>query len=287
MFWESILAAILIALTSLIGALFFGNSRRLLGSQRFVVPVAVGVFLSLVLYELIPETLHLSPEWGGLAVAFGFVAFYVLSNYLHQKYHHLESEDCDRKGAATLLLIGDGVHNIADGVILGTAFLIDPTLGVATAVGLALHEIPQEIVEFGVLVRAGYSRTRAAFYNLLSASSIIFGTLLIMLTAEHAAEFMWLITGVAAGNLLYLAASELLPKIHGNLPHYGSIWRATFSIILGFVLMTVILHWTHENYGHGHNDDSETHLEHEHEGEHDENTEIHNEEEHEHDLTEL
>lgn len=265
MLLESITAATLITLTSLVGVFFFGNTKKLLGAQRYVIPMAVGVFLSLVLFELIPETLELSPELGGIAVAFGFISFYVLANYLHKRYHHLEADDCDRKGAAALLLIGDGIHNIADGVILGGAFLIDPTVGVATAIGLALHEIPQEIVEFGVLIRAGYTKLQAALYNLMSASSIIVGTLLIVVIAEHAEEYIWLLTGIAAGNLLFLAASDLLPRIHGNLKNYGSIWHSTISITLGFVLMTSVLLWTHENFGHGHD-------------EHDEESEVHTDE---------
>lgn len=258
---EALVASIAVALISLIGVFFFSNSKKLLGMEKYTVPVAVGVFLSLILYELIPETLEQSPQWGGIAVAFGFISFYVLANHLHKKYHHLEADECDRKGAATLLLIGDGIHNIADGVILGGAFLIDPTIGVATAVGLALHEIPQEIVEFGVLIRAGYSKTKAAMYNLLSASSIILGTVLILVIAEHAAEYIWIITGVAAGNLLFLAASDLLPRIHGNLKNYGSIWHSTISITLGFLIMTSVLIWTHENFGHGHGHEHEEHLE--------------------------
>lgn len=252
MIFEAILAAIAIALTSLVGVFFFRNNQKLLGAQRYVVPMAVGVFLSLILYELIPETLELSPELGGVAVAFGFISFYVLANYLHKKYHHLESDDCDRKGAATLLLIGDGIHNIADGVILGGAFLIDPTVGVVTAVGLALHEIPQEIVEFGVLIRAGYSKKKAAAFNLLSASSVVLGTVLIMIIAEHVEEYVWVITGVAAGNLLFLAASDLLPRIHGNLKHYGSIWHSTISITVGFIVMTSVIVFTHDYLGHDH-----------------------------------
>ena len=264
MIFEALLAAGLIAATSMIGVFFFGNSKRLHGAQKYVVPVAVGVFLSLVLYELIPETLELSPEFGGIAVAFGFISFYVLANYLHKRYYHLEADECDRKGAASLMLIGDSVHNIADGVILGSAFMINPAVGFATAIGLALHEIPQEIVEFGVLVRAGYSKSQAALFNLLSASSIVLGTVLIFFVAEHAADFIWIITGVAAGNLLFLAASDLLPRIHGNLKNYGNIWHATLSIVLGFVIMTGVITWTHEHFGHGEGVHDEHEMEHGH-----------------------
>lgn len=250
MILEAIGASILVAIVSLIGVIFFGNNKYITGSQKYIAPITVGVFLSLVLFELIPETLELSPTYGGIAVTIGFIAFYVLSAILHKKYHHLEEEDCDRKGAALLLLIGDAIHNIADGIILGGAFLINPAIGVATAIGLALHEIPQEIVEFGVLIRAGHSKTKAALLNLLSASSIILGTLLIIIIAEHAEEYIWLFTGIAAGNLLFLAASDLLPRIHGNLKEYGNIWKSAASIILGFIIMTSVLTWTHEKFGH-------------------------------------
>lgn len=261
---EALGASLLVALASLVGVFFFGQDRRLVGAERFVVPIAVGVFLSLVLYELIPETLETSPTWGGIVVALGFISFYLLSNILHTRFHRQEIENCDRKSSAILLLTGDSIHNVADGVILGAAFLVDPAVGVATAIGLALHEIPQEIVEFGVLLRAGYSRLQAALYNLLSAGSIVLGTLLIMLVAEHGAEYVWILFGIAAGNLLYLAASELLPRIHGNLKNYQSIWHATLSIVLGFAVMTAVLTWTHETFGHGYvHEDEHGELSHE------------------------
>ena len=211
---EAITAALLVAAASLIVVLIFGTTTNIEKSERYLIPLAVGVFLSLALFELIPETLLTAPELGGIAVALGFVSFYVLSNILHKRYHHLEGDACDKKGAASLILIGDSVHNLADGFILGGAFLVDPAVGVAVAIGLALHEIPQEIVEFGVLLRAGYSKTQAAISNFISASSIVIGTIIIILIAEHAGEYVWILTGFAAGNLFYLAASYLLPRIH-------------------------------------------------------------------------
>lgn len=246
MYFSVLIAALCIALTSLVGVVFFANTKKLLGTQKYVVPLAVGVFLSLILFELIPETLALSPQLGGVAVGFGFISFYVLANYLHHKYHHLETEECGQKGAAALLLIGGGIHSVADGIILGGAFLVNPTVGIATAIGLALHQIPQGIVQFGVLIRSGYTRKQAAAYNLFSASSIFIGVFVITIIADYAANYVWVITGVAAGNLLYLAASDLLPRIHGNLKDYGSIWHSTASITIGFVLMTGLLSWTHE-----------------------------------------
>jgi zinc and cadmium transporter len=256
MIFEAIGVSLLVALISVVGVVAFGHDKRLIGVERFVVPVAVGVFLSLVLSELIPETIEASPEWGAAVVMVGFLAFYILAHKLHQKYHH-EADDCDRKGAAALVLVGDGVHNFADGIVLGSAFLIDPSVGVATAIGLALHEVPQEIVEFGILLRAGYTRLQAVLLNLLSASSVVLGTVVVVLLSEHVAEYVWILVGLAAGNLLFLAASDLLPRIHGNLTHYRSIWYSALSILIGFLMMSFVLEWAHghmsdELHSHGH-----------------------------------
>ena len=251
----ALITSIAVSLVSLTGVFLFGHDKRLAGIERFAVPVAVGVFLSIVLYELIPETIEEAPVFGGIVVALGFIGFYILSSILHQKYHDTETQDCDRKNAATLLLVGDSIHNLADGFILGAAFLIDPALGIATAIGLAAHEVPQEIVEFGVLLRAGYTRAQAAVRNLLSASSIIIGTMLVILISEQASEYVWILTGFAAGSLLYLSSSDLLPRIHGNLKNYGSVWHSTVAIIVGFIIMTSLITWTNSEYGPDQNND--------------------------------
>jgi zinc and cadmium transporter len=264
MIFDALLASLLVAAASLIGALVFGANSTLARLERIIVPLAVGVFLSLAFYELIPETLLSAPEVGGIAIMAGFVSFYVLSNILHKRFHsHLEGEACDKKSAASLILIGDAIHNLADGFILGGAFLIDPAVGVATAIGLAIHEIPQEIVEFGILLRAGYSRTEAALRNLLSASSIVLGTLIIIFIAARADAYVWILTGFAAGNLLYLAASDLLPRIHGQLREFGGMNRAAILIVVGFAIMSGVITWTHETFGDVHGDSDSHGLEHE------------------------
>lgn len=251
MIFDALLASLLVAAASLVGALFFGSAKTVAKNEVWLIPATVGVFLSLALFELIPETLLEAPEYGGLAVAFGFVAFYLLASLLHSHFHNKVDEvDCDKKSAANLILIGDAVHNLADGVILGGAFLIDPTVGIAVAIGLALHEIPQEIVEFGILMRAGYTKAQAILRNLLSASSIFVGTLIVIVVAEHAEDYVWILTGIAAGNLLYLAASDLLPRIHQS--SNKKVVKNTLAIVLGFIVMTTIISWTHENFGHGH-----------------------------------
>lgn len=286
---ETFIAASLIAAISLLGVFLFGQSSIAARTQKYVLPLAVGIFLGLVLFELIPETIAEAPKWGGVVIGFGFLIFYVLAHYLHRRYHALGVEACAKKGGATLLLIGDAVHNIADGIVLAGAFMISPVVGTAAAIGIALHEVPQEIVEFGVLLRAGYTKRQAAVRNLLSASSIFLGVLIAFVVAEFAAEWLWVVAAVAAGNLLYLAASDLLPRIHADgIESKNTSWTVGL-IVGGFVAMVALLSFAHEQFPHGHDhahgdnhthsSDHEEHHDHEDEAHHDHET---NEEEHHH-----
>jgi zinc and cadmium transporter len=246
MVFEALLASVGVALLSLSGVILFGQNKKLVGIERYVIPIAVGIFLGLVLYELLPEVFSEAGQTGGILVAGGFIAFYILSSYLHRRHHHHEDEACARRNAATMVLVGDAIHNLADGFVLGAAFLIDPAIGVTTALALALHEIPQEIVEFGILLRGGYTKMQAAMLNLLSASSIVLGTSIVLLVSEHASDYVWVFAAIAAGNLLYIAACELLPREHRNLLHYQSIWHSAISIIMGFMFIVAVVAFAHD-----------------------------------------
>lgn len=247
MFTYALIAAILVALCSVLGAFIFGTSFISKSIHRYVLPFAIGVFLGVVLIELIPETLELAPERGPFVILVGFLGFYLLSHFLRTYHHHHtdHGDECVGSGAK-LLLIGDAIHNVADGVVIASAFLVNPAIGVATTVAIALHEIPQEIAEYGVLVHSGYSRVRAALYNLLSASSIVLGVIALMLIHEHFTEWLFIFIGLAAGNLLYIASADLLPELRSS--HAGHFWQAFISTVLGVVLIASVITLAHE-YG--------------------------------------
>lgn len=284
---EALLVASGVALCSVVGALFFGEKSLFHSLERFIIPVAVGVFLSLSLYGLIPEVVMSSPEWGGLVVAGGFLGFYLLAYLIHKKLHAISAEHSEKQEAAILILIGDAVHNFADGIVIGGAFLVSPEVGVVAALAVALHEIPQEIVEFGVLIRAGYTRLQAVLRNLLSASMVVVGTFLTMTLAGTYSELVWILSALAAGNLLYIAASELLPRLHSSHQQYGGFTNAFLALLLGFVGMTTTLYISHEKIGHAHGDVHEDHdlpaqqVEHHTEGlDGDLHVDVHHDEEH-------
>lgn len=249
--FEALIAATGIALLSLVGVFFFGKEGRLTGSHRFILPVAVGVFLGITFFELIPETLEASHEFGPIVIMVGFLGFYILSHFLDTyHHHHFDTKDACAHNGARMLLIGDAVHNMADGVVIASAFMIDPTVGILTTIGIALHEIPQEIAEFGVLIQSGYTRAQAARYNLISASSVILGVLLIYAFASSLESYVFVLTGIAAGNLLYIATADMIPELRHS--HKDHFFKTFFATVLGVVLIALFVHYTHELSGEEH-----------------------------------
>ncbi len=241
----TIIASLVVASLSLIGAFLFGKSGHVHGTHRFIVPIAMGVFLGVVFFELIPETLEMAHELGAIAIVTGFLGFYLLSHILrtYHHHHHDHSDGCEHRVGATKLLIGDEIHNIADGVVIASAFLINPVAGIAATIGIALHEIPQEIAEYSVLIAAGYSRKKAMFLNFLSASSIVLGVLLTYLFLT-VGDYVWILTGLAAGNLLYIAASDMIPELN-NEEHHGHFMQTFISTLVGLIAITLLLGSSH------------------------------------------
>lgn len=255
--FEAFLAAGAVSLLSLIGVFFFGKEGHLTGAHRFIVPVAIGVFLGVIFFELIPETLEHAPFYGSVAVVVGFLSFYLLSHYLRTYHHHHDNHDtddhCENKHGASMLLIGDAVHNIADGVVIASAFLINPIVGIAVTIGIALHEIPQEIAEYGVLLHAGYSKKKALLYNFFSALSILLGVAVSFIFI-NLGDYIWILTGLAAGNLLYIVASDLIPELQEN-THKDHFMKTFVSTIIGLIAIVTLISWSHEQFGGGHADE--------------------------------
>lgn len=257
MLYEAIIAAFAIALLSLCGSLVFSKSHHMKGTHRFIVPIAIGTFLSVIFFELIPETLEAQHFLGSVAIIVGFLSFYLLSHllrsYHHHHDHHEHGPDCSYKNNVQMLLLGDAVHNIADGVVIATAFLINPAVGVVTTLGIALHEIPQEIAEYGVLISAGYTKKKALIWNFISASTIVLGVGLSYLFLQ-AGNFTWILTGLAAGNLLYIVASDMIPELNDK--HHSHHFMQTFiSTLIGLIAMTSLIYYSHELFEEQHDEE--------------------------------
>ena len=145
-----------------------------------------------------------------LWVAVGFTAFFALDQLLEWHHcHKLPSQHMQPLGP--LLLVADGVHNLLGGLAIGAIFMVDIRAGIAAWLAAAMHELPQEIGDFGAIVHAGFSKKRALFYNFVSALTFPLGGVIAWLAGQHM-DIHFLIA-LGAGNFLYIAGADMLPEV--------------------------------------------------------------------------
>ena len=178
-----------------------------------LVAFAAGSLIGGAFFHLIPASLAKAgdPTTTLAWVVLGFLAFFVLEQFLHYHHCHRASADC-RQPLTYLILIGDGLHNFLGGLAVAATFQIDVHLGITTWLAAAAHEVPQELGDFGVLVHGGWPRGRALAFNALSGSTFLLGGLV-----AYAASFridVSVLVPFAAGNFLYIGASDLVPEVN-------------------------------------------------------------------------
>jgi zinc and cadmium transporter len=185
------------------------TQRRLV---RPLVAFAAGSLLGGAILHMIPEAAARS---GGMApylsVLAGFALFLAVEQFLHWHHCHREAADC-RPPLGYLILVGDGLHNLLGGLAVGAAFVADIGVGLTIWLAAAAHEVPQELGDFGVLVHGGWSPRRALVYNLLSSATFLVGGVFAWGVSARF-DTGWLL-GFAAGNFLYIGASDLVPEVN-------------------------------------------------------------------------
>lgn len=231
-------ATLLVSLISLIGILTLGlKSKTFDKFLVLVVGFAAGGLIGGAFLHLLPEALE---QCGCNAVflytLIGFTAFFLMERYFY--WRHCHEGVCDVHTFTYLNLIGDGVHNFTDGLIIAASFVTDIKLGIVTTLAVIFHEVPQEIGDFGILVYGGLSKTRALMFNFICALAAVLGALIgYILSGITAAASMFLIA-FTAGGFIYIAASDLLPELHKQ----KDAKRANLAFaafILGLVFMAL------------------------------------------------
>lgn len=197
---------------ALVGSLTLVLSERTL--QRILLPLvalAAGALLGGALFHMLPEAIEALGPGLPVFVAFvgGFVAFYLLEQYLHWHHHHQVSSA--HEPVAYLILAADGLHNLIGGLAVGASFTLGVPVGLATWLAAAAHEVPQELGDFGILAHAGFAPRRALLLNFLSAITFPIGAVGAYLLSGL--FDVTLLVPFAAGNFVYIAASDLLPKL--------------------------------------------------------------------------
>ncbi|MGH2788371.1 MAG: ZIP family metal transporter [Actinomycetota bacterium] len=212
----TLVSVAVVSLLSLVGALVFVVSERSLRTALvLLVPFAAGALLGDAFLHLLPEVAE-SESGLDLTASFstmgGILSLFVLEKVLHWHHAHFPHEDMVHPVAVSNL-IGDGLHNFVDGAIIAGAFLLDPAVGVATAVAVALHEIPQELGDFAILVHAGMGPRRAALFNFVSGlAAVAGGVITLAIGSADAAERV--LVPFSAGAFVYIASTDLIPELH-------------------------------------------------------------------------
>jgi len=242
----SFLAIAAVSAISLIGAFFLSvSTNRLERVLFFLVSFAAGALLGDTVFHLLPEiaagngfTLPVS-----ISIITGILIFFIVEKFFHWQHCHepacLEHHDSRRHALAATNLIGDGIHNFIDGLVIAGSFAAGPILGISTTLAVILHEIPQEIGDFAVLIHSGLSRRRALSLNILSACTAFLGGGLFFIF-PNAAATTTVIIPLTAGGFLYIALSDLIPELHHERRPFHSTLQL-LGLIVGLTVMASLL----------------------------------------------
>jgi zinc and cadmium transporter len=192
---------------------------------------AVGALIAAALLGMIPEALErgLDPHALGAWLAVGLGGFFLLDKLA--RAHHAHTDPL--RAVVPAIVLGDGLHNFVDGVLIAAAFLADPHLGLATTVAVTLHEIPQELGDFAVLVAAGLSKCRALLLNLASGLATVAGGVTGYLLLDSAQAALPVVLALAAASFLYIAIASLVPVLHTRHSLAAGAWQGALILAGG------------------------------------------------------
>lgn len=234
-----IFGTIFVSLLSLIGIFTLLIRDRLLNKILiYLVSLSIGALLGGAFIHLIPEALSkLNYNLVFFYVIFGFIIFFIIEKIVH--WRHCHEKECKVHTFAYMNLLGDGIHNFIDGMIIAASFIANPSLGAASLLAIAIHEIPQEISDFGVLVYAGLSKKKAILFNFLTALTAVIGGVFGYFLFSHIDISLGFLLSFAAGSFIYIAASDLIPEIREEKSLIKSILHI-LVIVLGIIFMYLL-----------------------------------------------
>ncbi|WP_460841930.1 ZIP family metal transporter [Noviherbaspirillum agri] len=223
-----------------------------------MVSLSVGILLSTSLLHALPEAFESDADAHSLFAALlaGLLGFFLLEKFaiLRHSHHyegdghgHAHGHDAHEAGkSGWMILVGDGLHNFSDGILIAAAFLADPNLGLITALAIVAHEIPQEIGDFIVLLNAGFSRARAYVYNLICSLMAVVGGVVGYLTLERATDWIPYVLVFASSGFIYIAVSDLMPQMQRR----ATVRETIPQIVLIAVGVAIVLFVTGQAHRH-------------------------------------
>ncbi len=234
-----IAATIVISLVSLVGVFLIGTGKKFEETALMpLVGLSAGTLLGGAFLDLLPESLELIPANMVLfAPLVGILVFFALEKIIVWHHHHHAHAKAREKPAGYLNLVGDALHNFFDGIAIASAFLASPAVGIATSLAVALHEIPQEIGDYSLLVYSGFTKRKALLFNLGSAVFAVIGALFFYFAAPIVQGLQAYGLAFTAGMFIYIAAADIVPELQREKTPTKSLLQ------FGFVLLGIALIW--------------------------------------------
>ena len=240
----TLVSVFIVSLVSLVGIFAFSvNMEKMEKALIYLVSLSVGTLLGGAFLHLIPEAFEGNSQKAPFYVLVGIILFFVLEKFIH--WNHCHDSHCKehsgrKKVFSYSILIGDGLHNFIDGMMIAASYLISIPLGIVTTIAVIFHEIPQEIGDFGTLVYAGFSKAKALMFNFLSALTAIVGAVVVLVVGfnSEVADFLLPLT---AGGFIYVAVADLIPELHKTPKARQSFWQLVF-LFIGLAIMAGLMY---------------------------------------------
>ncbi len=240
----TLLSVFIVSIISFVGVLTLSfEVKRLRRILIYLISFSAGALFGDVFIHLLPELVN---EEGlslsaSVTLLGGIVVFFILEKIVHWQHCHMPVSKEHIHPFAYTNLVGDGLHNFIDGLIIAGAYMANIPTGIATTVAVILHEIPQEIGDFGVLLHGGFKKRRALLVNFISALFAVVGAVVALWLSGIVEGLTQFLVPLAAGGFIYIAGSDLIPELHKD-GHNG--WRSFVQVlvfILGIVIMGLLL----------------------------------------------
>lgn len=204
---------------ALAGLMLVFKERRLLITAGALIPFAIGTLLGAAFFGMIPRALASLSSTAVLpTLLFGIILFFVLEKLA--LWRHCHEQECEvHSRAGTVILAGDSIHNLVDGVAIAAAFAGSVPLGITTSVAVIAHEVPQEVSDFAILLKSGYSRPRALLFNGLSSLAALLGAVATYFLLPLVESLVPYLLSISAASFIYVALADLVPgrRITGGL----------------------------------------------------------------------
>jgi zinc and cadmium transporter len=251
---------------SLIGGILLVQAQRLRKKViLYALPFGAGALLATAILSLLPEAIELSEEPHEIVpyILVGFLSFFLFERFvswIHRHHHHDHHGSLQKKAQVWRVVVGDTLHNAVDGIAIGVAFLVNIPAGIAAALAVAAHEIPQEIGDASILLSRGMKPRKVIMINVLSSLATVFAAVSVYALGGVGGIRIEIALALAAGFFLYIAASDIIPEIHENPRRLANI-QAILLVVGVLVIAAITANTSHQHEASPASHEAEHHTE--------------------------